>query len=371
MASAQCCWACRIRPVTTPTTPITDPTERSMPPVRITAVMPSAMMPMKAKLRVVLNRLSVEANASGCTQLIPRQITSSATVTQKGWLAMTPWRKLRSRRPVTSSIATPVCWAGRVDMPGLRGSGVADGAGDEAGDLLRRGVGDHLVGHLGAAAHHHHPVADREHVGHAVADQHDGDTLVLEPLDQPQHLRDLTDADSGSGLVHQHELGVGEPRPGDRHCLPLAARHLLDEVTRPRLGLELAEQLGRARVHGGEVDDLEGAERSLALAAEEDVLGRREVIAQGQVLVDDLDALSPRVDRLVEMDRAVVDPDLALGRREVAGDDLDQGRLAGAVVAHEADRLARLDLEAHALGRLDRADMLRASHELEQGLPTP
>ena len=31
-----------------------EPTERSMPPVMITAVMPSAMMPMKAKLRVML-----------------------------------------------------------------------------------------------------------------------------------------------------------------------------------------------------------------------------------------------------------------------------------------------------------------------------
>src|SRR3954468_9421858 len=337
-----------------------------MPPVRITAVIPSAMMPMKAKLRVMLNRLSVDAKASGCTQLITRQMMSRAAVAQNGWLAMTPWRKLRSRRLVTSSIATPVCWAGRVDMPGLRGSGVADGAGDEAGDLLRRGVGDHLVRHLRAAAHHHHPIADREHVGHAVADQHDGDTLVLEPLDQPQHLRDLAHADRGRRLVPQDQLGVGEPRPGDRPRLPLAARHLLDEVARPRLGLELAEQLGRARVHGREVDDLEGAEQALALAAEEDVLGRGEVVAQGEVLVDDLDARGPRVDRLVEVDRAVVDPDLALRGREVAGDDLDQGRLAGAVVAHEADGLAGLHDEADTLERLDRAEMLRHALELEQ-----
>ena len=31
-----------------------DPTERSMPPVAMTAVIPSAMMPMNEKLRVVL-----------------------------------------------------------------------------------------------------------------------------------------------------------------------------------------------------------------------------------------------------------------------------------------------------------------------------
>jgi hypothetical protein len=33
---------------------MSEPTDRSMPPVRITAVMPTAMMPTKAKLRVML-----------------------------------------------------------------------------------------------------------------------------------------------------------------------------------------------------------------------------------------------------------------------------------------------------------------------------
>ena len=51
-----------------------------------------------------------------------------------------------------------------------------------------------------------------------------------------------------------------------------------------------------------------------------------------------------RVDRLVEVRparrRASISP---ADRREVAGDDLDQRRLAGAVVAHQADDLARLE----------------------------
>ena len=43
-----------------------EPTDRSMPPVAITATMPSAMMPMNEKLRVVLNRFSGVAKLSGC-----------------------------------------------------------------------------------------------------------------------------------------------------------------------------------------------------------------------------------------------------------------------------------------------------------------
>jgi len=41
-------------PQMTPTKPMTVPTDRSMPPVMITATMPTDMMPMKAKLRVML-----------------------------------------------------------------------------------------------------------------------------------------------------------------------------------------------------------------------------------------------------------------------------------------------------------------------------
>ncbi len=55
----------RTRPQTMATRPITEPTERSIPPVMMTGVMPSAMTPMKAKLRVMLKKLSSVAKESG------------------------------------------------------------------------------------------------------------------------------------------------------------------------------------------------------------------------------------------------------------------------------------------------------------------
>ena len=96
----------------------------------------------------------------------------------------------------------------------------------------------------------------------------------------------------------------------------------------------------------------------------------RQVVAQSEVLVDDLDTLGARVDGLVEVLGLAVDPELAFGRREVAGDDLDQGRLAGAVVAHEAHDIAGLDREIDALQRLDGAEMLGDALELQQSHPT-
>ena len=65
------------------------------------------------------------------------------------------------------------------------------------------------------------------------------------------------------------------------------------------------------------------------------------------------------------MDRLSPEQHLATRWREVAGHDLDQGRLAGAVVAHEADDLAGLQREIDAGERLDRAEMLGNTPELE------
>jgi len=47
------------------TRPITEPTERSIPPVMMTGVMPSAMTPMKAKLRVMFEEIVLGGKRSG------------------------------------------------------------------------------------------------------------------------------------------------------------------------------------------------------------------------------------------------------------------------------------------------------------------
>ena len=52
----------RNSPATIATSPMIEPTERSMPPVMITQVMPSAMIPNGAKLRVMLARFWVVTN---------------------------------------------------------------------------------------------------------------------------------------------------------------------------------------------------------------------------------------------------------------------------------------------------------------------
>jgi hypothetical protein len=68
---------------------------------------------------------------------------------------------------------------------------------------------------------------------------------------------------------------------------------------------------------------------------EKDVLGDREVGAEIELLEDDADALGRRVMHGVEDDRLAVHAQFAGGRGVYPGEDLHQGRLAGAVFADE------------------------------------
>ena len=70
-----------------------------------------------------------------------------------------------------------------------------------------------------------------------------------------------------------------------------------------------------------------------------------------------------------------VQPDFAVGRRKIAGDDLDQRRLAGAVVAHQAERLAllqgKVDLVQRVKSRQSASTPSAARESATQVLPTP
>ena len=71
--------------------------------------------------------------------------------------------------------------------------------------------------------------------------------------------------------------------------------------------------------------------------------------------------------RVGEADFAAVDQDAAGGRRIDAADDLDQRRLAGAVVADQRDHLAGMDVEREIFDRHDAAELLADVLEAEDG----
>ena len=102
------------------------------------------------------------------------------------------------------------------------------------------------------------------------------------------------------------------------------------------------------------------------LAAEEDVARHVLLLGERQVLVDHLDAeLAPRAGIELQ-DVAAVEGDRAGIGAVDAGDGLHQRRLAGAVVADQADHLAGRDGEVDAVQHVDRAKALADAGEREQ-----
>lgn len=73
----------------------------------------------------------------------------------------------------------------------------------------------------------------------------------------------------------------------------------------------------------------------------------------------------PGIDRTGEMNRFAVKADLAVTWRKVAGNDLDESRLAGAVVAHQADHLAGRHAEVDAMQRANGAELLADALQLQ------
>jgi hypothetical protein len=134
----------------------------------------------------------------------------------------------------------------------------------------------------------------------------------------------------------------------------------------PRLGLEFLKQLRDPDEHGRIIEDPQGSDLALEFPSQEYVGGGREVVAEGEVLVDDFDAFGARVHGLMEVLHLTLDPDFAPRRPKVPGDYPHEGGLAGTVVAHEANHLARPDRKIDAFQRLDGAEMLGNALKLQQ-----
>ena len=102
------------------------------------------------------------------------------------------------------------------------------------------------------------------------------------------------------------------------------------------------------------------------LTAEVEVRDDVEVVAQRQILVDGLDPEPVGVARVADRHLPALEAVAPAVGGLRAGDGLDQRGLAGAVVAHERDDLARVDLEVDVGERLDGAEALRDPDALEQ-----
>src|SRR5262249_23480054 len=138
--------------------------------------------------------------------------------------------------------------------------------------------------------------------------------------------------ETGGGLVEEQQLRIADERAADRQPLLLPARELADPACPLRLELDEAQHL------------VDRAPARVERSKKRQGLGDRELLAQLRLLQLDSEA---RAKRAV----AALAPSLAehldvafVGQRESL-ENLDRGRLAGAVGTEQAEALAPAHVE--------------------------
>ena len=193
-----------------------------------------------------------------------------------------------------------------------------------------------------------------------MADEQDRDALALEIADQAEQLFGLVRGKRRGRFIHDEHANVHRNRLGDlnrllrRQCQATRGTAHVErdaEFCENRLGL--AEHLGPAD-HGAAI-----------LMADENVLRDIEIGKQQRLLIDRRDAHPLRLGRARDRDAASVQPDLAAVGLINAGDDFDQRRLAGAVLAEQRMDFAGIKRKRNVLQRLRGVEPLGDAADIE------
>ena len=240
----------------------------------------------------------------------------------------------------------------RVRLVVQRGDLAAD---HPAHDLVGRGLRPRRRGDELAVAEHGHPVGQREDLVHLVADVQHGGAGLAQVVDHAEEPGDLRVRQRRGRLVHDHDRGVEGQGLGDLDHLLVADPQVADPGPRRDRRAQAVEQPARPGLHRAVVQPAQPAAPRL-LAAQEDVVGDRELRDEVQLLVDDPDAGVLGLARPGEPHRPAVQADLAVVVGDRAGQDLHQRALARAVLAAD-----RVDLA----GRRDQRDVAQRAHAAE------
>src|SRR5271170_6375645 len=108
----------------------------------------------------------------------------SAIVTQNAWAPAMRCSQFCSRMSSIDSMETSAPGGGLAALADIALPSRVDRAGDQPGHFFWTGGGDRFLRDLAAASHHRHPVANREHIGHAMADQDDRHARIAQAANE-------------------------------------------------------------------------------------------------------------------------------------------------------------------------------------------
>ncbi|RAO08803.1 hypothetical protein LUPAC07_05551 [Micromonospora noduli] len=263
----------------------------------------------------------------------------------------------------------------RRDGPGGEVHLLVRPADHQVDDLLAAVVGEGFrLGDAAPVAQHCHRVGDREDLLQFVADQHCGVAPLGQPTNDAVEPVGLVVGQRRGRFVEQQHCRFRRQRLGDLHQLQLGHRQPRHRQVGVQVEVEQVEATAGLGTQRRTVEQAGAAGQVL----QADVLGDAERRDQVPLLVHDTDAGPLGVLRVAQLHRAQLavgsgQPQLPAVRSVHPGQDLDQGALAGAVLAEQRVHAAsgqcqrRLVQGAYPGERLDQS--LGGQHDGHRGPP--
>ena len=219
-------------------------------------------------------------------------------------------------------------------------------------EIVLVGLGDPPRANQRAVAQDRDAIAQFENFFQTVADVDDGDAIRLQPADQLEQRRRLLTREIGGRLVEDQEFGAAPLRARRGDQLLLADGERGQERARRKFEAEFVEQLLALAQHCPFVEQ----PASRGLVAQKDVRRYRQMRAEHDFLVDRVDAEADRLMRTDQRHGRALPANLARGARMDPSQELDQCRLAGAVLPDDGVNFAPFEREIDRLQRMRRAE---------------
>ena len=198
-----------------------------------------------------------------------------------------------------------------------------------------------------------------------MGDEKDRDPPGLEILDHGEEGLHLLLGQGGGGLVHDDEFRVLQKGAADRDELAVRDGEVLHALVEVDIEADEGDGVGGDGPGPAVVHQLAAVHE---LHVEGEVLHHAQVGEDGEILVDDLDAEGDGLHGSEAREGTSADLDAARVGLVDAGDHLDEGGLAGAVLAGKAVNLPRADLEAHPLESLHSSEGLDDPLDPQNGI---
>ena len=237
--------------------------------------------------------------------------------------------------------------------------------------------GRRSLGELAAEIQRDHMVGDRHHEAHVMLDQQHGHVAVVaNPADQVAEHVDFLVVEAAGGLVEQQDLRLGSQRARQFDALLGAERQAGNHGVGDVVEVEIADDLVDALVELGLAAADPGQSQRVAddvavgagMGADPDVVEHRKVGKQRDVLEGAADADFGDPVRRARQDALAFHQNVARARLIEPAEAIEQRRLAGAVRPDQAEDLALVHVERHAVQRDDAAEHDADVANREQGV---